>query len=361
MAQNEKFNQLAQILYPENLDSSKAYSIFNEKLECKLIDFLTLPEIGKIDKSEQIIKDFLNQIPFLTIENDTISYKLHPELNIFSLINLPFNFTKEKVVELIKFLTEHQKEIIRFYKKSLFWIIVLESNSLSDSFESQLKNLKFSETNKEGSTLVNIKFERQSSEKVKSELIKLVTHHTYGNLKKEGDYKSMNSGQKMSWRKKSNDTNEQQFFKGKDSVNFSRGGNIQSNIRDRYHSDGTKPAFKPNKKFDEIEIDLSKINYSLKIKHKYSNADLLLYYDKFRINKIFETIPKFENFIEEICSKQKRKEFTFLKRERSLTFSNKIDSKVNQDEIKLNLDAPVFKLPDKNPLSGKLTGIKINK
>ena len=93
-----------------------------------------------------------------------------------------------------------------------------------------------------------------------------------------------------------------------------------------------------------------------------------IFYDKFRINKLFDTIPKFDNFKEDVCSKVNRKDFNFLKRERSMTYSAPFSFKnstiLNKfDEVKLNLDAPVFKLPNQNPLTGGgvLSGIQLNK
>lgn len=368
-----RINQLSIILSPENLDSTKAYTLFNGNLEANIADLLTITEISKIEPDIFKLNELLINISFLTVDVDVIRLSIHEDLNVFSIVNLPHSFNTKSLYELIPLLKEKETSVRRIYKKSLFWIIVTESKEFSLELSSVLNNLEFNESEMK----VKVKFDHQSSDQIKTQLLKLLNHNhkeSNGVKKEHNDYTSVNSSQKLSWRKKSNDTNEPNNFmkkdnyKGKDSCQFNRSSNANpptNIVRDRYNSDGQKlSAFKPVKRYDEIEIDLSKINYSLKIKHKYSNGDLLLYYDKFRINKVFESMPKFDNLIEEICSKEKRKEFNFLKRERSLTFSVPLAYKnsTKKDEVKLNLDAPSFKLPEKNPLSGgKLSGIKLNK
>lgn len=358
MSSSEDIQLQKLMLYfaPENIESSKICSFFNDNLELSLTELLSNPEISKITNDKENLVKCLEKLSYTHVsDKDSVKLNISSEFNVFSLVNLPLNVNEEKLQQAIPLLKE--KAYLRFYKKSIFWIIILDKADDANKLEEQLKNASIEET--------KILFERTTTEDIKKRITKQVNNNNYNkdscglkksdNKSNNNDYASVSS-HKMSWRKKSNDTTEQ-MAKGKPVSNFAKG------VRERYHSDGQQSGFKPKPRFEEIEIDLSKINYSLKLKHKYTNRDLLLYYDKFRINKIFEEKPKFEVFIDEICSSVKRKEFNFLKRERSMTYSIPVQYKNSKyDDIKLNLDAPSYKIPSKNPITaGNFSNIQINK
>lgn len=345
------------IFAPESIDSTKIISFFNDKLEAILNDVIDNIDWGKkyINLNEKM--DLLNSLNIFTFPKDNIiKYNISSNISVFSLINIPINWKIEDLKIKFNSLSKFENKIERIYKKTLFWNIVSFDETFVFEFEKELNFQKFSEMCNE-----KIKFDKLTYKEIYSNLQKQINQSNY---LKDSDILLKNisldnhSSNKLSWRKKSTDTNEDlKFLKNnnKISTNFQRSIGM---MRDRYNTDGYQTSFKTKfpKRKEEIEIDLSKIHYSLKIKNKYSNADILLLYDKFRINKLFDFPPKFINFIDEICSKEKRKEFNFLKRERSLTLSMPISYRNNKyDEIKLNLDAPAFKLPNQNPLSfGKL-------
>jgi hypothetical protein len=364
--ESQQLEQLMLILAPENVESTKLWNYLNENLEAYLADLLSINEISKITTDKETLINLLTKLPYIEYSKDkenSVKIIINSELSIFSLVNLPFTITEDNLKDNISILKENSQSIDRLYKKSIFWNIATENLEVATKLEDYLKTAEIKVANNSHKVV----YERTNGDDIRKNILKQISNHTYNKescgLQKKGvqpnnDYNSANS-QKLSWRKKSNDTTEQMGRIGGKASTFQRGGVI----RDRYNSDGQQHAFKPKPKYEEIEIDLSKINYSLKLKHKFTNGDLLLYYDKFRINKIFDVQPKFENFIEEICSTTKRKEFNFLKRERSLTYSLPVTYRNSKfDDIKLNLDAPSFKLPTQNPISaGKLGNIQINK
>lgn len=370
--------QLKSLLAPEIINTAKICSVFSETFEASVDELVSSHEISKITNKHAFI-DSIPQLNFLQYnkEKDSVKIVINEHLFAFSLVNIPFGFCSDKIFDAIPFLKANQITstnlggLIRAYSKSILWILVTEDLKFADDLEESLKS---SEING-----IKIKYERLDSELIRKQLSKQIASLHY--VKDSADLKSghktlvpsnneSNNSQKLSWRKKSNDTTDHPTSitdsRPKQSGGFQRSSNAGAPIvvRDRYNSDGGQPSsFRPSQKITEIEIDLSKINYSLKIQHKYSNGDLLLYYDKLRIKKVFDEMPKFENYIEEICSKSKRKEFNFLKRERSLTYSLPVAYKSSKfDDVKLNLDAPSYKLPNQNPLSlGKLSGIQLNK
>lgn len=359
-------NSLLSLLSPEVIDSPKLLACFNEKLEANIADLLVTVELNKLfngDKTKFL--EVLKEIDYLAINEDeqTIKLKISEGIHVISIINTPHTWKSDDITS--KILNDKMEKVKRFYKKSMFWYIVTDSKTDTESLIQGFSDKKFDDI-MDG----KIKFETLSYQEIHKNLLKHVSSNTY-NKETSGLKSNHNSNHdatsKLSWRKKSNDTTED--FKrgsnlGKNSGTFQRSGITTGGVRDRYNSDGQQNFFRPNqgyKRSEEIEIDLSKIHYSLKIKHKYSNADVLLLYDKYRINKVFDKPPIFENFIEDVCAESKRKEFNFLKRERSMTYSSN-DNYKSVQEVKLNLDAPAFKLPNQNPLStGKLSNIQLNK
>jgi hypothetical protein len=372
-------SQLKSLLAPEIVHTSKVCSVFSEAFEANIDELVSANEVSKLVNKQGFI-DIVPQLSFLEYDKEKglVKIVIHEHLVAFSLVNIPFGYCADKIFEAIPFLkanqitSSHLGGLVRAYSKSILWVLVTEDTKFANDLE---ESLKVAEING-----IKIKYERLESESIKKQLAKQIASLHYvkdsadlksghKNLGANNNYDSNNS-QKLSWRKKSNDTTDHPTSitdnKPKQSGGFQRSSNAGAPIavRDRYNSDGGQPSsFRPSKKITEIEIDLSKISYSLKIQHKYSNGDLLLYYDKLRIKKVFDEMPKFENYIEEICSKEKRKEFNFLKRERSLTYSLPVTYKSSKfEEVKLNLDAPSYKLPNQNPLSGgKLSGIQLNK
>lgn len=351
-------NTITLNLAPEVLDSVKISACFNEHLEASITDILSTHEFSKLsEKDKEDFSSYLSQLTFISFPNEqTIKLVIDENIICFNFINIPSTWTTNDIKTNFKSL-EGTDKILRIYKKGIFWYLVLNDKSLGNKVEDELKQKSF-----EGVDGV-LKFDKISYAEISKRVSKQINHRdNLGGVKSNAN---SDCNSKLSWRKKSNDTtNTEEFKRGSkvSNVDFKR-SSIQGNVRDRYNSDGQPNFFKPQqqrKKSEEIEIDLSKIHYSLKIKHKYNNTDILFYYDKYRINKVFDVVPKFENFVEDICNTEKRKEFNFLKRERSLTYSMPSIA-AKYDGVKLNLDAPAFKVPTNNPVSGKLSGIQLNK
>lgn len=336
--------------FPENLERNKLINHFNENLEANLKELYTNSEIQSVCSSIDEFRDILNKNGFLEKQDsETIKLRISESLQIFTLVNLQLNISDKEIRGKFDYLDDR----VRINKSGIYWLVCSEDESINKKFEADLlkdhKDLTGSDD--------KIKFDKESHKAIREKLIKQVQHYQYSR-ESLGLNSNQNGDNKMSWRKKSGDVDD-----------FKKGSKLSTNTnskntnfgRERYNSDvrATKNVYRPSIKKEEIEIDLGKIHYSLKIKNKYSFNELFLNFDKYRITKTFDTRPKFLNDIEEVCSNEKRKEFNFLKKERSMTYSlpgNKFD------EVKLNLNAPEFKLPEKNPISmGKLSGIQINK
>ena len=393
-------NNLYGILSPESIDSNRIASCFNENFEANLVELSNTSDVIKQVQSKEKFSEYLKQLGIVEFleKDEKLKLILNENLVVLVLMNIPLKWTNKDFNEKLKSFGENSEKILRLYKKSMFWYIALEDQNVVAKVEQEL-NSQILENDK-------IKYDKMQVTDIKKKLVKIINHQNYAKetneLKSNHNCNNSNadSTSKLSWRKKSNDTEDfkrgskcgsisnvnnsnyedprKQSYKNSGVFtrsNFGTGNFQQGGIRDRYNSDGqnlfTRQSIQNKnayRKHDEIEINLSKIHYSLKITHKYTNGDILLFYDKYRINKVFETIPNFENFKDDVCSKVNRKEFNFLKRERSLTYSApysfRNSNTLNKfDEVKLNLDAPSFKLPNQNPLTGGgvLSGIQLNK
>lgn len=355
---------ITSLIAPEAVDSSKILHSFNDHFEASVSEILKCSELSKlVENNQDTLVCLLKKLSFIEFTSESkIKLIIGNNLTVFSLVNIPVSWKSDNIIQNLDVLSSNKNKIIRLYKKSLYWNIAIEDSSLVENLEKELNTKSFSDLDNN-----KIKFDKLDNKEIHNKLVKIINQNAYskettGLKSNHGGNSNHDGASKLSWRKKSNDTTDD-FKRG--SKIFKNSGNFQRTLpqgtmRDRYNSDGQNLNFRPPvKRTEEIEIDLSKIHYSLKIKHKYNNADILLFYDKYRINKIFEKEPKFEVFVDEVCSHEKRRDFNFLKRERSLTYSlpnNKYDA------IKVNLDAPAF-MPNRNPLTGgaRLSGIQINK
>ena len=119
---------------PENLDTSKLTSIMSENLSFKLTDLLNLLSIKT---KEDLIKQLYTYSDILTFsdDNETITYHLHDDIKIISIINIPPNFHLPELEKHLNITVDNYK---RLYKKSLFWTLVCNDQQYNE-IEKKLK------------------------------------------------------------------------------------------------------------------------------------------------------------------------------------------------------------------------------
>jgi hypothetical protein len=78
----------------------------------------------------------LEAFDFLQISEDqeTVTYNLSDKLTIISILNLPHTLSKAELTNLFKI-----EGVLRFYKKSLFWVLVTEDLDMVKQVEARLK------------------------------------------------------------------------------------------------------------------------------------------------------------------------------------------------------------------------------
>ena len=120
-----------------------------EFLSFKFEDFLNLKEIRKISDNHEQILNILSSIEFLekeeVIETETTSttyfkLKIDDNIRVFSILNIPQKMKKEELIEHFSIPSEN---ILRVYKRSLFWYIVLNSEEIAKDFKYKLANTSF--------------------------------------------------------------------------------------------------------------------------------------------------------------------------------------------------------------------------
>lgn len=191
----------------------------DEDFNFKIDEFINLKEVQKISGDSETLKKTLKKLNFLKFSEDENSAKIifNENAKIINLINVPHKITKDSMLKILK-ITEEQIE--RFYKQSLYWIIVVEGKTLYDKLDETMRNIKFEDNNPLKFEISLVKDSRKIAEKK-------INHANYlketDNLKASGangsagitDRKDSRGGYKMSgnsgnggnenlsWRKKS--------------------------------------------------------------------------------------------------------------------------------------------------------------
>ena len=88
---------------------------------------------------------------------------------IISLINVPHKITKESMLKILKI---SEDDIERFYKQSLYWIIVCDKKNIFDKLDETLRNIKFEDNN-------SLKFEISFVKDTKKIAGKKINHQNY--------------------------------------------------------------------------------------------------------------------------------------------------------------------------------------
>jgi hypothetical protein len=177
-----------------------------------------MKEVQKISNDPDTLKKSLKKLNFLKFSEDENSAKIifNESSKIISLINVPHKITKESMLKILKI---SEEQIERFYKQSLYWIIVCEGKTIYDKLDETMRNIKFEDNNP-------LKFEISFVKDSKVIAGKKINHHNYlketDNLKASGSsgstsypdrkdsrgvYKlsanSNGNNEALSWRKKS--------------------------------------------------------------------------------------------------------------------------------------------------------------
>lgn len=205
------------LLLPETLEMSKVCSILSDDLSFKVDELISLKEIQKyVDTKENLI-EILNLLEKEGIiknqSSNEYSILLKDEDCFYNLANIP---TKMSKLEIISFLGLNENSIKRLYKQALFWVLVLDDNSVNQEFQNLLnsKNLKENET--------EIKFDVSNGKNLRKALNKKTQHFNYiketDELKASPQDKRKESYNKMAYNSNTSNTSEHFSWRKKSDV-----------------------------------------------------------------------------------------------------------------------------------------------
>jgi len=322
---SKKLEKLSLMLYPEGLEQfSKIISILNEDFSFKGEDLFSLKEISKLFETKEILYSYLLHLskldnPVINVNEDYSKCQINisDKLVYYQFINIPPEYNIERVKLLLDIKDD---DYLRLYKSSIFWVLISEKDDFNEKLEKSLKEITVDKEEKK--LKYNITSSYMIKKMVKKEIDKRLYKQETENLKNNINEKneefnrSKKSDDSMSWRKKS-DNNEQ------DELGYGYNNNYGKKRRQRFKSDpneyykgndnyyyNSKKNYNKNndyqKDVEELRVQLDEVKYPIFIKEKYSNKDMLDYLAKIKKDITFNE-KNFVNIIDDIICKDKMK------------------------------------------------------
>ena len=315
--------KLSLFLYPECLDFSKVISILNEDFSFSGNDLYLLKEISKLFSNKELLFKYLIYLskqknPIITVNEDFSKCQLiiNDNMVYYQFVNIPTEYNSERVKLLLGI---NEEDYSRLYKSSIFWVLISEKEEFNKKFENVLKEIL---VDKEGKKLkYNITSAFMIKKMAKKQIDKRIYNQETENLKnneknniKNNDFnRSKKSDDSMSWRKKSDLSNDQ------DNLGYGYKNNYGNKRRQRFKSDPYEYQgndFYSSKKnninndyqkdVEDLRVQLDDVKYPIFIKEKYSNKEILDYLAQIKSQIKFEE-KNFTRIIDDIIDREKMK------------------------------------------------------
>jgi hypothetical protein len=200
---------------------SKVTSIMSEDLTFKIDDLFNLKDMQRIVSTKDELIEHLSQFSeFLKIDTNTgiCKFQISEALIIYNFINFQNKSTKEQLIGLLGI---EEKDILRFYKQSLYWTLVVESEDIANKIDEIVKTVKLEDDKP-------MRFEKNNGKTIIKQILKKIQCHHYAkdtnelkgsnnnsdfgkSIRKDSYNKSTNqNSDNFSWRKKS-DVSENEY------------------------------------------------------------------------------------------------------------------------------------------------------
>lgn len=337
--------KLSLMLYPECLDFSKVITILSEDFTFTGNDLYSLKEISKIFQSKDLLFNYLSFLskqknPIIVVNEDfsKCQIMINDKMVYYQFINIPTDFNSERLKLLLGL---NDEDYIRLYKSSIFWVLIIENEEFNKKFEATLKDIFIDKDKK-------LKYNITDSYMIKKIAKKQIDKRIYNqetkylkiNGKNGGKNNDFNRGKKnddsMCWRKKSDTSNDQDNL-GYLGYEFNK--NYGNKRRQRFKSDPYEyqgNEFYNSKKnninndyqkdIDDLREQLDDVKYPIFIKEKYSNNEILDYFDSIKNDIKFEE-KNFLKIVDDIIDRNKMK---------SLELENKKEYEIPKNNPLLN-------------------------
>ena len=289
-------------------------------------------------KSKEDSIDLIKQSNFLQYNesNEIVLY-------IESAINSVYIYENNEEDNIIFSILSIQNENIKFnryYKRrDGKWVFAIETNQ--KDFENKLNELKIKLYQLTKSSIINTIIYNKESTNLKAK-------------RKGSDYSNNNNNN--SWRKYSNHSGSKKnsFDSYRSNGSYNKQNYRKKYKRERFNSEGNSNwGYKSynygfRNQYEEIEIDISKIKYSLNINNKYQLETVIQVYNKMNEEKKFDTKPVF-NVEEEIIGNKPKEIVVFKTLNEKNYFGNNFKKEGSGNKINTQ-NSFGMKLPKMNPL-----------
>ena len=315
--------KLSLILYPECLDFSKVISILNEDFSFSGNDLYFLKEISKLFSSKELLFKYLLHLskqknPIISVNEDFSKCQLiiNDNMVYYQFVNIPTEYNSERVKLLLGI---NEEDYSRLYKSSIFWVLISEKEEFNKKFENVLKDILVDKEGKKlkynitSAFMIKKMAKKQIDKRIYNQETESLKNNEKNNIKNNDFNRSKNSDDSMSWRKKSDLSNDQ------DNLGYGYSKNYGNKRRQRFKSDpyeyqgnefyNSKKNYINNdyqKGIEDLKVQLDDVKYPIFIKEKYTNKEILDYLAQIKSEIKFDE-KNFSRIIDDIIDKEKMK------------------------------------------------------
>jgi hypothetical protein len=315
--------KLSLILYPECLDFSKVISILNEDFSFSGNDLYFLKEISKLFSSKELLFKYLLHLskqknPIISVNEDFSKCQLiiNDNMVYYQFVNIPTEYNSERVKLLLGI---NEEDYSRLYKSSIFWVLISEKEEFNKKFENVLKDILVDKEGKKlkynitSASMIKKMAKKQIDKRIYNQETESLKNNEKNNIKNNDFNRSKKSDDSMSWRKKSDLSNDQ------DNLGYGYSKNYGNKRRQRFKSDpyeyqgnefyNSKKNYINNdyqKDIEDLKVQLDDVKYPIFIKEKYTNKEILDYLAQIKSEIKFDE-KNFSRIIDDIIDKEKMK------------------------------------------------------
>ena len=315
--------KLSLFLYPECLDFSKVISILNEDFSFSGNDLYFLKEISKLFSSKELLFKYLLHLskqknPIISGNEDFSKCQLiiNDNMVYYQFVNIPTEYNSERVKLLLGI---NEEDYSRLYKSSIFWVLISEKEEFNKKFENVLKDILVDKEGKKlkynitSAFMIKKMAKKQIDKRIYNQETESLKNNEKNNIKNNDFNRSKKSDDSMSWRKKSDLSNDQ------DNLGYGYSKNYGNKRRQRFKSDpyeyqgnefyNSKKNYINNdyqKGIEDLKVQLDDVKYPIFIKEKYTNKEILDYLAQIKSEIKFDE-KNFSRIIDDIIDKEKMK------------------------------------------------------
>ena len=315
--------KLSLFLYPECLDFSKVISILNEDFSFSGNDLYFLKEISKLFSSKELLFKYLLHLskqknPIISVNEDFSKCQLiiNDNMVYYQFVNIPTEYNSERVKLLLGI---NEEDYSRLYKSSIFWVLISEKEEFNKKFENVLKDILVDKEGKKlkynitSAFIIKKMAKKQIDKRIYNQETESLKNNEKNNIKNNDFNRSKKSDDSMSWRKKSDLSNDQ------DNLGYGYSKNYGNKRRQRFKSDpyeyqgnefyNSKKNYINNdyqKGIEDLKVQLDDVKYPIFIKEKYTNKEILDYLAQIKSEIKFDE-KNFSRIIDDIIDKEKMK------------------------------------------------------